>query len=129
MYILVHANIFFKTRKLMKAFSYKIQYSHIHFIISSHFISIFIFLTHRKAQYTRQAITPTCFRRCHDIAFRLKCFICFLFSFLEIQLRFRTACRDHQVKKSFVKCLSQGRNRTARVGFEPRPCRSQSRRS
>ena len=31
-------------------------------------------------------------------------------------------------KKSAVKCFSQGRNRLARVGFEPKPCQSQSRR-
>ena len=40
-----------------------------------------------------------------------------------------TACKDRQAKESAVKCLSQGLKRMARVGFEPRPCRSQSRRS
>ena len=41
-------------------------------------ISIFILLTRRKATetlYIGQAVTPTCFRRCQDIAVRLKFFI------------------------------------------------------
>ena len=43
-----------------------------------YFISIFIFLNCRKASktlYTRQAVTPTCFRGYQDIVVRLKCFI------------------------------------------------------
>ena len=41
----------------------------------------------------------------------------------------RTACQDHQAEESIVKCLSRGHNRMARVDFELRLCRSQSRRS
>ena len=33
-----------------------------------------------------------------------------------------TVCQDHQAEESAVKCLSQGNNKNARVGFEPRPC-------
>ena len=54
-----------------------------HFILF-HFISKFIFLTCRKASetlYIEQAITPTCFRRCQDIAVRLKFFYFLFFSF------------------------------------------------
>ena len=40
----------------------------------------------------------------------------------------RTACRDRQAGKSLLKCLSQKHNRITRVGFEPRPCCSQSQR-
>ena len=36
---------------------------------------------------------------------------------------FRTACQDHQAGESAVKCLSQGHNRMAQVGFEPRPAK------
>ena len=43
--------------------------------------------------------------------------------------KIKTTCRDHQAGESAVKCLSQGHNRMVQVGFEPRPCRSQSRRS
>ena len=51
-----------------------------------HFTSIFILLIRRKAtevRYIGQAITPTCFRRCQDIAVRWKLFIWF-FNFIEI---------------------------------------------
>ena len=37
--------------------------------------------------------------------------------------KFRTSCQDHIAGENAVKCLSQGHNRMARVGFEPRPCR------
>ena len=40
----------------------------------------------------------------------------------------RTACQDRQAGRSAVRCYSQGHNRIARLGFEPRACRSQSRR-
>ena len=43
-------------------------------------------------------------------------FICF-FSFIEICLKFKTTCQDHQAGESTVKCLSQKHNRVARVGF------------
>ena len=36
-------------------------------------------------------------------------------------------CEDRQAEESLVKCLSQGNNKVARVRFESRPCRSQSR--
>ena len=36
-------------------------------------------------------------------------------------MKFKIACQDHQAGESAVKCLSQGYNRMARVGFEPRP--------
>ena len=39
-----------------------------------------------------------------------------------------TACQDHQAGENAVKCLSQGHNRMAQVGFEPRPCWSRARR-
>ena len=42
---------------------------------------------------------------------------------------FRTACQGLQAKVSAVKCLCQGHNRMARVGFEQKQCRSQSQRS
>ena len=38
-----------------------------------------------------------------------------------------TLCQRHQAGESTVRCLSQGHNSMVRVGFEPRPCRSQSR--
>ena len=34
-----------------------------------------------------------------------------------------------QSRENVVRCLSQGHNHMARVGFEPRLCRSQSQRS
>ena len=43
-------------------------------------------------------------------------------------MKSRTARQDRQAERSVVKCLSQGHNRMARVGFEQRPCRSQSQR-
>ena len=43
------------------------------------------------------------------------------YTFIEMLLKFRTACQDHQAGESVVKCLSQGHNRMERVGFEPRP--------
>ena len=46
-----------------------------------------------------------------------------------MRLKCRTACQDHQAEESAVKCLSQAHSRMARVGFEPRPSRSQSQRS
>ena len=36
-------------------------------------------------------------------------------------MKSRTAWQDRQAGKSAVKCLSQGHNKMARVGFEPRP--------
>ena len=38
----------------------------------------------------------------------------------------KTVCQDRQAGESAVKCLSQGHNRMVCVGFEPRPCLSQS---
>ena len=35
----------------------------------------------------------------------------------------RTACQNHQAGESAIKCLSKKQKRTARVGFESRPCR------
>ena len=35
-------------------------------------------------------------------------------------MKFKTACQDQQAEESNINCLSQGRNRMARVGFEPR---------
>ena len=68
-------------------------------------------------------MTSICLRRCQDIAVCLKFFSLF-FSFIEIGIKFRTAYQDHQAGESVVKCLSQGHNRIALVGFEPRPCQS-----
>ena len=48
------------------------------------------------------------------------------FSFIEIYLKFRTACQDYQAGKSVVKCLSQGHNRRVQVSFESTPYQSQS---
>ena len=58
-------------------------------------------------------------------------FILFLFSFVEIGLKFSrpTACLEHQAGRSAVKCLSQRRNRMAREAFKVRPLQSQTRRS
>ena len=47
----------------------------------------------------------------------------------KIILNFRTAYQDRQAGERVAKCLFQVNNRIARVGFEPRPCPSQSRRS
>ena len=41
----------------------------------------------------------------------------------------QTRLKDCQAGESAVKCLSQGHNRMAQVGFKPKTCRSQSRRS
>ena len=38
----------------------------------------------------------------------------------------KTDCQDHQAGESAVKCLFQGQNRMACMGFEPKPSRSQS---
>ena len=54
------------------------------FFILFYFVFIFILLTRMKATetlYIGQAITLACFRRCQDIAVRLKCFY---FIFMEI---------------------------------------------
>ena len=42
---------------------------------------------------------------------------------------FRTACQGRQAEESAVKSLSQAQSGMMRIGFESRPCRSQSRRS
>ena len=42
-------------------------------------------------------------------------------------MKFGTACQHHEAGENAVKCLSQGHNRIARVGFEPRPWRLQLR--
>ena len=47
----------------------------------------------------------------------------------KIRQKLKTACQDHQAGESTVKCLSQEHNKMARVDFELRPCRSQSRHS
>ena len=44
-------------------------------------------------------------------------------------MKFKTACQDHQVEESIIKCLIQGHNRMARVGFEQKLYRPQSWRS
>ena len=40
--------------------------------------------------------------------------------------KFKITCHDRQARESAVKCFSQKHNRIVRVGFEPRPFRSQS---
>ena len=35
-------------------------------------------------------------------------------------MKFKTACQDQQAGESNINCFSQGGNRMARVGFEPR---------
>ena len=47
-------------------------------------------------------------------------FLVAFFSCIEVWLKFRTACQDHQAGKTAVKCLSHGHNREARAGFESR---------
>ena len=39
-----------------------------------------------------------------------------------IEIYSKTAYQDHQAGGSAVKCLLQGHNKMAQVGFEPRPC-------
>ena len=99
-------------------------------MIQNHFISIFILLTCRKATEAlihRASNYKTCFQRCQDIA------ICLKFNknmtLNRNLIKFRIACQDYQAGESAVKCRSQGHNRMVQVEFEPRPCRSQSRRS
>ena len=46
-----------------------------------------------------------------------------------IKIYNRTACQDRQAGESAIKCLFQRHNRMARVGFEPKLFRSQSRSS
>ena len=64
-----------------------------------------MFLNCRKATETmirrlsNCLITPTCYRRCQDIAVRLY--------FNRDMTVIGTACQDHQAGESFVKCLSQ----------------------
>ena len=53
----------------------------------------------------------------------------FCYPLIEIRLKLRTGCQDQRAGKSAVKCLSQGHKSMVEVGFELRPCRSQSRRS
>ena len=55
-------------------------------------------------------------------------YCCLLEISIAIRLKFRTIFQDRQAEESAVKCLSQGHNRMARVGFEPRPCQSRSQR-
>ena len=89
------------------------------------YISIFIFLAGRKvpeALYIGQVITPTCFRRCQDIIVGLKLFFNSYMTLIWNCLP-RPPTRGKCRKVSF-----QGHNRMARVGFEPRPSRSRSRR-
>ena len=52
---------------------------------------MFILLTCRKASEWASNY-PTCFRRCQDIA---------------AQMKFNTACQDHQAGRNAVKCLSK----------------------
>ena len=39
---------------------------------------------------------------------------------MKVQLKFRTACHDYQAGENAVKCVSQGPNEKARVGFKQR---------
>ena len=97
---------------------------------SNTFANDCIFLTPRKATstlYIGQAITLTCLRRYQNIAVRLNFLI--FFSFIEILLKFRTDCQDHQGGKSALRCLFQRHQRMAQIGFEPRSRRSQSQRT
>ena len=55
-----------------------------------------------------------------DLLSEMPRYCCPLVILIEILLQFRTACQDHQAGESAVKCLSQGHNRMAQVGFEPR---------
>ena len=78
---------------------------------------MFIFLIGRKA-------TEALIRRVtdyHDLLSEMPKYCCKLeiiyFSFIEICLKFRTACQNRQAEESAVKCLSQGYNKTARVKF------------
>ena len=81
-----------------------------------------------EALHIGQANTPTCFRRCHNIAPQSKFYILF-FSYIETREKFRTACQDRQAEESAVTCLSQAYNRMERVSFKTSWCRLQSRRS
>ena len=49
--------------------------------------------------------------------------------YIKIRLKFETACQDRQAGESAVKCLSQGNNRMAQIGFKPRSSQLQSKRS
>ena len=52
----------------------------------------------------------------------------FCYPLIEIRLKLRTGCQDHQLGESAVSVF-QGHKRMVRVGFELRLCRSQSQRS
>ena len=68
----------------------------------------------------------TCFRSGQNIAVVSKFFILF-FNFIEIWLKIKNVClQDCQAGESAVKCLFQGHNKMAQVGFEPWSYRSQS---
>ena len=87
-----------------------------------YFIFIFILLARRKvseALNIRQAIVPTCIQRCQNTAIRLKFIFCLL-SFIEIPMKFKTACQYCQSGESDIKYFSQGYNRIAQIGFELR---------
>ena len=81
-----------------------------------------------EALYIGQAITLICFPKMPRYCCPVEIFYLNFFSRVEIRLKFRTAFPDRQAGKS-VKCLSQGYNRMAGVGFEPTPCQSQSQHS
>ena len=53
----------------------------------------------------------------------------FCYPLIEIRLKLKTGCQDHQAGESAVKCLFQGHKRMVGEGFELRLCRLQSRRS
>ena len=71
-----------------------------------YFTSIFILLICRKAREVPIHRTGNY----QDIALWLKFLFWFLI-FIEIWLKFRTGCLDHQAGKSAAKCLSLGQNR------------------
>ena len=90
------------------------------------FISIFILLTRRKATEAlihRVGNYPDLLPENQVIVVRLKFFILLLFSFIEISLKFRTACRDQAEFWLFVKLLTEffpihfdaSNNRTTRL--------------
>ena len=99
-------------------------------VIFIYFIFIFFLLTRRKATEVliRRAsnypdLLPEMPRYCGLVHF----FFFSLFWFYRDMIKIRTTYQDRKLRGSVIKCLSQVHSRISRVGFELKPCRSQSR--
>ena len=90
-------------------FCFSNHYLRVHWLLLFFYVYLYIYfpdLIHRVSNYSD--LLPEMPRFCYPL--------------IEIRLKLRTGCQDHQAGKSAVKCLSQGHKRMVRVDFELRPC-------